>query len=357
MSTARGFLRPALKRSNLTLFTEAQCMSIVFEGKRAVGVRYRRGGVEYVARARREVILSAGTVNTTKILQLSGIGPGSLLQQFGVPVVHAAPGVGENLRDHFAVRMVAKVRNSLTLNELSKPPRLWGEAVRWALGRPSLLSLSPSLVHVFWKSKPTMDTADLQFTFTPASYKASIAGLLDDIPGMSCGVWQSRPESKGYVRIRSTQPEEQPAIQPNYLAHPTDQVVQIAGVRIGRQLMTSPSLAHYYDCEVMPGVDVQSDDEILDYLRQNASTVYHLIGTARMGPRSDPSAVVDHELRVHGVAGLRIADASVMPSMPSANTNASTIMIAEKASDLILGRTPLTPARIALRGANLRTYE
>lgn len=343
VSAYRAYLHPVRHRQNLSLRTNAHVTGILFDGKRAIGVRYKndRNGPERIVHARREVIVSGGALNTPRILQISGIGAASLLNDLGVPVVQELKGVGENLRDHYAVRMVAQVKGLITLNELSRGPRLWLQVARWLLRQPSMLAVSPSLVHVFWKSNPALTNADIQVTFTPASYMEGIAGLLDVIPGMTCGVWQQRPESLGTVRAKTRDAFDDPVIQPNYLDHEIDKQVQIAGVRLGRQLLSTAPLSPFYEREVQPGLDVQKDDEILDYLRRKGSTVFHFMGTARMGPASDPRAVVDHELRVHGAEGLRVADASIMPSMPSANTNAASMMIGEKAADMILGKAPL----------------
>ncbi|NNF79243.1 MAG: choline dehydrogenase, partial [Rhizobiales bacterium] len=220
-------------------------------------------------------------------------------------------------------------------------PPLLLEVARWLMGRPSLLAVSPSLAHVFWKSRSELNRPDLQFVFSPASFREGVVGLLDKEPGMTCGVWQQRPESTGYVNARSANPFEMPIIQPNYLAAENDRQVLLAGMRLGRALMQSSALAPYFDKETSPGDGVQSDDEFLDFAKRLGTTVYHLIGTARMGPDTDPGAVVDPQLRVHGIQNLRVVDASIMPTMPSANTNAATLMIAEKASDMILGRPPL----------------
>jgi choline dehydrogenase len=344
-SAARVFLHPARARG-LVVRTDARVAAILFEGKRAVGVRYvneRQRSEQHEVHARREVIVCCGTANTAKLLQISGIGPAALLSSIGVPVVHELAGVGENFRDHYSVRFVARVKGIRTMNELSRGMGLAGQIARWAVGRPSILALSPSLVHWFWKSDATLDFADLQGVFSPASYKEGFVGLLDDYPGMTCGVWQHRPESTGYVRARSADPFEDPAIQPNYLAHPSDRAVLLAGMKLARRLLRSPALTAWFDHESLPGDRVQSDDELLDFARRYGSTSYHLIGTARMGPASDPTAVVDDELRVHGMQGLRVVDASIMPVMPSANTYASTMMIAEKAADLIRG-LPVLPA-------------
>ena len=344
VSTARAFLLPAMAEGGIDVRTDAQAVAVTFEGKRVTGVRYRQGGSDRTVTARREVILASGAINSPALLQRSGIGPAGLLSGLGIPLVHDLPGVGENLRDHYAVRMVARAKG-LTINNYARPPRLWAEVAKWAMGRPSILALSPSLIHVFWKSDEALDSPDLQFTFTPASYKAGgIAGMLDSFPGMTCGAWQQRPESLGYVRIRSADPFEHPEIQPNYLAHENDRRVLLAGIKLARRLMTTPELAPFYDHEELPGADAQTDDELMHWARQQGSTVFHLIGACRMGPATDPTAVVDDQLRVRGIEGLRVADSSIMPSMPSANTNAATLMIAEKAADMILGRTPLPAA-------------
>ena len=344
-SAARVFLHPARASGRLDVRTDARAAQVLFDGKRAVGVRYvddRDRKTQYQVRARREVILSCGTVNTAKLLQISGVGPAALLQSLGVSVVADLP-AGENFRDHYSARLVARVKNSRTINEMSRGLGLAGQIARWAMGKPSILALTPSLVHWFWKSDDAMDYPDLQGVFSPASYKQGFVGLLDDYPGMTCGVWQHRPESIGYVRARSTDPFEDPLIQPNYLRDPMDRRVLVTGMRLARKLLHTPELAPYFDGDTLPGPDVQTDDELLDYARHYGSTSYHLIGTARMGPGTDRTAVVDDQLRVHGLAGLRVVDASVMPSMPSANTYCSTMMIAEKASDMILGRPSLAP--------------
>jgi len=345
-SAARVFLYPARARG-LDVRTNARAASILFEGKRAVGVRYvndRDRTQTHAVRARREVIVSSGTANTAKLLQISGVGPADLLSTLGIPMAHELRGVGENFRDHYSVRFVARVRGIGTMNELSRGMGLVGQIARWALGRPSILALSPSLIHWFWKSDDSLDFADLQGVFSPASYKEGFVGLLDEYPGMTCGVWQHRPESTGYVRARSADPFEDPAIQPNYLADPMDRRVLLAGMKLARRLLRTPQLAAYFDHETLPGDRARSDDELMDFARQYGSTSYHLIGTARMGPASDPTSVVDDQLQVHGMEGLRVVDASIMPTMPSANTYASTMMIAEKASDMIRGRPTLEAA-------------
>ena len=344
-SAARVFLHPARATGRLEVRTGARAARILFDGTRATGVRYvndRNGSVAQEVFARKEVIVSSGTANTAKLLQMSGVGPAWLLRDIGVPVIADLP-VGENLRDHYSARIVAKVKNVRTMNEMALGLGLMGQIARWMLGKPSILAVTPSIVHWFWKTADTMRQPDIQGVFSPASYKQGFVGLLDDYPGMTCGVWQHRPESIGYVRARGVDPFVDPIIQPNYLMDRMDQRVLVAGMQWARKLLHTHALAPYFDADTLPGPDVHTDDEWLGYARQYGSTAYHLIGTARMGPASDKTSVVDDQLRVHGLQGIRVVDASVMPNMPSANTYSSTMMIAEKASDMIRGRTPLAP--------------
>ena len=346
-SAARGYLHPAMKRRNLTVRTNAHVTEIVLVGKRAVGVRYRKGGRDGASvevRAAKEVILSGGAVNSPQLLQVSGIGPAPLLQSLGIAVRHALPGVGENLRDHYAPRFVARVKGAETINERSHGLKLVGEVLKYAVARKGILALNPTLIYVFWKSDERVDNYDLQLTFTPASYKEGVQSTLDDFPGMTIASWQQRPESSGYVRARSADPFEHPIIQPNYLVAESDRRVLLAGMKLARRLLASRPLSKYYDREEFPGANVQSDDELLSAAKQRGTTTFHLMGTCRMAPDSDPTAVVDDQLYVRGLLGLRVVDASIMPSMPSANLNASALMIAEKAADMIRGKPPLEAA-------------
>jgi choline dehydrogenase len=350
VSSARGYLQPAMQRPNLTVRTHAHATEIVFDGKRAVGIRYSRGGrggTPMEVRARKELILCGGTVNSPQLLQLSGVGPASLLQSLGIAVRHDLPGVGENLRDHYAPRFVARVKNARTINERSHGLSLVGEVLKYAFTRRGILALNPTLIYVFWKSDEGVDNYDLQLTFTPASYKEGVQSKLDDEPGMTIASWQQRPDSIGYIRARSADPFAQPIIQPNYLSAESDRRVLLAGMKLARRLLASKPLSPYYDRELFPGPDVQSDVELLEAARQRGTTTFHLMGTCRMAPDSDPTAVVDDQLRVRGIEGLRVVDASIMPTMPSANLNASVLMIAEKGSDMIRGRPALEPAALA----------
>ncbi|WP_237215028.1 GMC family oxidoreductase [Falsiroseomonas oryziterrae] len=347
VSAAVAFLRPAMQRKNLEVRTDARASRILFEGRRAVGISYlaARNSPPQEVRARREVILTAGTVNTARLLQVSGIGPADLLGRLGVPVVHEIRGVGSNFRDHYASRFVMRAKPGVeTLNELSRGLRLGAQIARWALKRPSILATTPSHVHVFWKSFEGLDQPDLQCVFTPGSYAEGKVYILDNYPGVTAGAWQHRPESTGWVRARSDDVFEDPEINPNYLSDPMDIRVHLGGMRLLRRMLGTPELARFVESETLPGRQVQSDDELLDFAKRNGSTTYHLIGTARMGPATDPTAVVSDRLLVHGMEGLRIADASIMPSMPSANTYATTMMIAERAADFIRGREAASEA-------------
>jgi choline dehydrogenase len=346
ISAARGYLHPAMKRPNLTVRTHAHATEIVLEGKRAVGVRYRkggRGGKPMEVRARRELILSGGAVNSPQLLQVSGIGPAPLLGSLGIEVKHALAGVGENLRDHYAPRFVARVKGATTINEKSRGLKLANEILKYAVARKGILTLNPTLIYVFWKSDERVDNYDLQLTFTPASYKEGVQSTLDDFPGMTIASWQQRPDSTGYVRSKSADPFEHPTIQPNYLTAESDRQVLLAGMKLARRLLQSRPLSRFYDREEFPGPQAQSDDDLMTAAKQRGTTTFHLMGTCRMAPDTDPTAVVDEQLRVRGLEGLRVVDASIMPTMPSANLNASVLMIAEKAADMIRGKPALEP--------------
>jgi choline dehydrogenase len=341
VSAATAFLHPARKRPNVDVRTHAHATQIIFEGKRALGVRCLkggRGGTPMELRASKEVILCGGSYNSPQLLQLSGVGSADLLRSHGIEVRHALPGVGEGLQDHYAPRSVARVKNIRTINELRQGWHLWVEALKWVTTRGGLLSLSPTMVYCFWHSGETTESSDLQLTFTPASYKEGVQGELEDQPGMTVASWQQRPESRGYVRIRSADPFAPPIIQTNYLTAELDRRVVVAGMKLARRLLRSVPLSPYFDYEDFPGPNVQSDDEFLGAATKRGTTTFHPGCTCRMGPADSSWAVVDDQLRVHGLEGLRVIDASIMPRMISANLNASTLMIADKASDLIRGR-------------------
>jgi len=348
VSGSTAFLKPAMKRPNVHVHTHAHATEIIFEGKRAVGVRYTkggRGGTPVEVRANKEVILSGGTYNSPQLLRLSGIGSPDLLNAHGIQVRHALP-VGEGLQDHYAPRTVARVKDIKTINELRRGFSLWIEALKWATARKGLLSLSPTMVYCFWHSGESADSSDLQLTFTPASYKEGVQGQLEDEPGMTVASWQQRPESRGYVRIRSSDPFAPPIIQTNYLDAELDRRVIVGGMKLARRLLKSAPLSPYYAYEDFPGPNINTDDEFLHAATERGTTTFHPGCTCRMGPADSTWAVVDDQLRVHGLEGLRVIDASVMPRMISANLNASTMMIADRASDLIRGKAPMEAARI-----------
>ena len=333
MSTARGFLKPARRRRNLQVATKALTKWIITKEGRATGVRFKQDGFEREAHARCEVILSAGSIASPQILERSGIGDGERLKERGVEVVHALPGVGENLQDHYVARFCCHAKDVVTFNERARGIRLGWEVLRYAFTRKGLLTTAPGNVSASIKVMPGVATPDVQLAFAPASYVEGQLGVLDDFPGMTCGVWQHRPASRGSIHLASTDPEVQPSICPNYLTDVIDQDTMIGGLRKAREIFSQPALAKYVDIETVPGPEVQTDAEILDFARRTGNTVYHPIGTCKMG--TDPMAVVDPELKLHGLDRLRVVDASVMPLMPSANTNAAVLMIAEKAADMI----------------------
>jgi choline dehydrogenase len=337
-SAARAFLHPARRAFAVTVRTDAPVTRIVLDGKRAIGAQYRRPDRSVVeVRATRSVIVSAGTANTPKLLQLSGIGPAPLLKQHGIDVIHELPGVGANFRDHFSPRLVARAKPGVdSINSRVRGLRLGREMFNWMTNRPSVLAVSPVQVYAFWKSEPSMGAPDFAVSFTPGSYKEGVLGRLDDFPGMTCGVKQMRPESRGYVHIASADDRDDPILQPNFLDNEYDRRIVVRALKCARGLLNTRPMQDITDVEILPGPGVNSDDEWLDFAHRYGNSGYHLIGTAKMGPTTDTMAVVDPQLRVHGLEGLCVVDASVMPTMPSANTYAAVLMIAEKASDMLL---------------------
>jgi choline dehydrogenase len=335
-SAARTYLHPALRRPNLQLVTHALVHRVVFDGKRATGIEFsRNGGPVERADAAREVILSAGAVGSPHILQLSGVGDPEHLGKIGVEVVHALPGVGRNMQDHYTARTSYTVEGAQTANERSRGLPLAGEVVRWLFTGKGILTYSPSIIAASVKILEESATPDVQITFAPGSFKGGQIGELDETPGLSAGAWQMRPSSRGYVLAKSNRPGDPPAINPRYLSEESDRRAIIGGLKMARRLFAAPALQQFVREEKLPGTALQSDDELLDYARRNGSTCYHASCTCLMG--SHALAVVDDELRVHGMEGLRVIDASVMPAVTSTNTNAPTIMIAEKASTVIRG--------------------
>jgi choline dehydrogenase len=332
-STARSYLRPALKRGNLDLVTHALVHRILFEGKRAVGVEFSRGGQVEKAEAAREVILSAGAVGSPHILQLSGVGDPEHLAGIGVPVLYELRGVGRNMQDHYVVRVTYPIHGLPTANERARGLPLAGEVLRYVLTGKGILTYSASLIAASVKVLAESATPDMQISFAPGSFKDGQIGQLEAEPGLTGGPWQMRPLSRGYVLAKSPNPGDPPAINPRYLTEETDRRAIVGGLRFVRRIFQAAALQPYVGDERLPGAQVQSDDELLDYARRNGNTVYHASCTCMMG--SHPLSVVDDQLRVHGLDGLRIIDASVMPAVTSTNTNAPTIMIAEKGAVMI----------------------
>ena len=329
-----AYLKPARHRANLVVETGAHVLRLELEGTRCTGVTYRKGGRQITVKAGREVVLAAGAIQSPQVLELSGIGRPELLQSLGIPVRHAAPGVGENYIDHYATRMNWRIRNAVTLNEMSRGWRLAAQVARYYTQRKGILTLGTGLVHGFVKTRPEMATADAQYFVVHASYANAAERILDRSPGLTIGVAQLRPESQGSIHIRSSDPGAHPVIRPNLLDSAVDRDCLVQSMKLARRIMGEPAMAPYVEREMNPGDQVQTDDEWLDFARRNGQTIYHPLGTCRMG--EDAGAVVDPRLKVRGLAGLRVVDASVMPKMVSGNIQGAVIMVAEKGSDLIL---------------------
>ena len=330
--TAAAYLSPARRRTNLKIITNTLVTSIRLEQSRATGVTYRRADRVTSVGTNAEVILCGGAVNSPQILQLSGIGDGAHLGRLGIMPTVDLPGVGKNLQDHLQAQLVFRSRQPVTINDdLKSVRRKAALALRYLTRREGPIAGGPAPAGAFLRSAPDVERADLQIHFLP--FSLSRPAVLDTFSGFTFNINQSRPRSRGEVSISSANPREAPLIQPNYLADPIDQSVLVAGLKLGRTIAEARAFDDYRDSEIKPGAEAQSDDEILDHIRQTAGSIYHPVGTCRMGSEAD--AVVDQELRVRGVQGLRVADASVMPTLVSGNTNAATIMIAEKAADLI----------------------
>ncbi len=332
-SVTRSFLRPAMKRPNLTVLTHAQTSAIRFAGQRAIGVEFWREGEACFVEAAGEVILSAGAVGSPHLLELSGVGSGAVLQRAGIAVRHDLPGVGENLQDHLQLRLAYKVKNVKTLNERAN--RLSGKlgiGLEYLLFRRGPMTMAPSQLGAFAKSDPSRETPDLQYHVQPLTLDR-FGEPLHNFPAFTASVCNLRPTSRGAVHLKSSDARQQPAIAPNYLATDADRRVAAASIRLTRRICAAPSLARFAPEEFKPGPQAQSDAELARAAGDIGTTIFHPIGTCKMGP--DPRAVVDGRLRVHGLEGLRIVDASIMPVITSGNTHAPTVMIAEKAADMI----------------------
>jgi choline dehydrogenase len=334
VTAAKAFLDPVRHRKNLTIFTDAHVKAISFEDKRAAGVSFERGGTEMFLRATREVILAAGSVGSPQILQLSGIGPGELLSRLSVPMVADRANVGENLQDHLQLRLIYKVKNAITLNQ--RAGSLLGKAfigAEYALRRSGPMSMAPSQLGIFAKSDEAFATANLEYHVQPLSLD-KFGEPLHSFPAVTMSVCNLRPQARGHVRIKSADYRDHPAIQPNYLSNETDRRVAGDSIRLTRRIMRTKPLQPFEPAEYLPGPHFDAEEDLAKAAGDIGTTIFHPVGTCRMG--IDDTAVVDGALKVRGVSGLRVADASVMPSITSGNTNAPTIMIAEKASDMIL---------------------
>ncbi|KQW35888.1 GMC family oxidoreductase [Rhizobacter sp. Root404] len=338
-STAKAYIDPARGRPNLRIETEAFAAGLIMEGTRAVGVRYRQGGVMKEARCTAEVLLSAGSIQSPQLLQLSGIGPRALLEKHGVPVVVDAPGVGENLQDHLQIRLSYECTKPITTNDqLNSIAGQMKIGLQWLLFRSGPLAIGINQGGCFMRAlkdadgRPEAATPDIQFHV--ATLSADMAGgKVHPYSGFTMSICQLRPESRGHLRIRSTDPFEAPEMQPNYLSTELDRRTAVAGMKAARAIAASAAMKPYVKREVKPGPDATNDADLLEFCRNNGATIFHPTGTCRMG--GDPLAVVDARLRVIGTTGLRVVDCSVMPTLVSGNTNAPAVMVAEKAADMI----------------------
>lgn len=340
MSAATAFLHPVANRANLKIVTAAFATRVLFEGQRAVGVEYEHDGVRHTARARHEVVLSAGAVHSPILLQHSGVGPGALLQKFGKTVVKAMPGVGRNLQDHLGIDYLYRSRKP-TLNSLLRP--WWGRALlglRYLLLRDGPLSLSVNQAGGFVKSSPERERVDMQLYFSPVSYSKPTPGVRrltmpDPFPGFFIGIQPCRPESRGFIEIGSPDAKAAPVIEPDYLSAAGDMEEMLAAVRLIRRIAAQPAMQALIAEEMQPGADIRSEADLVADIRARCGSVFHASCTCRMGP-DDGTNVVDPRLRVHGIERLRVADASVFPNITSGNINAPTLMVAEKAARIIL---------------------
>jgi choline dehydrogenase len=333
-SAAGAYLKPARRRANLKVVSEALATRIVFEGRRATGIEYVAGNEKRSASANAEVIVAGGAFNSPQLLQLSGLGPASLLQPHGIAVVADAPGVGDDLNDHISGRIILRCKEPITLNDAV---RSWTgkltHGLHYVLRRRGYLAIPAVSSACFIRALPTSATPDSQCSISLFSAQ-TIGGELHPFPGVTGNCVLLRPESRGYVRIKSADPREAPAINPNYLATQKDRETIVAGVAAMRRIFRAPAIARYIAEEIEPGPQCDDEDELLDFIRRRGSTTYHPVGTCRMG--QDQKAVVDERLRVRGFVGLRVVDASIMPAVVSGNTNAATIMIGEKGADMII---------------------
>jgi len=335
MSVARCYLGPAMKRPNLTVVTDAPTRRVMLDGKRCTGIVYEQGGRPVEARAGREVILCSGAVATPQLLELSGIGNPAVLSRHGIAVQHALEAVGENFRDHLNARIIWRVNEKgVSYNHRAQGLGALGQGMRYVFTRGGFISLPSAPMLAFLRTRDDLETPDVQMHIVPYAIKDPKTRKLQDFPSMTMSCYQLRPESLGSIHIRSSDPNDQPSIRFNFLADPIDRAAMVEGFKIVRRIVEAPPMNDLRGEEFSPGKQVASDDEILDWIRNNSQTAYHPIGTCRMGPAGQRT-VVDERLRVHGLSGLRVADASIFPTMPSGNTNAPAIMVGEKAAEIL----------------------
>jgi len=337
VNASKAFLRPALARDNVTVVTGALAKRLRIEGRKVLGIEFYQGNEAVFAQAKRETILASGSIGSVQLLQLSGIGPGALLQQHGIPVAHDLPGVGANLQDHLQLRMAFKVQNVRTLNTMANS--WWGKAkmaLEYALFRTGPLTMAPSQLGAVMKSDPSHATPNIEFHVQPLSLD-KFGDPLHPFPAFTASVCNLRPTSRGHIRIKSPDPRAHPAIMLNYLSTPEDRKVAADSLRIARRIVTqTQTMKKYQPDEFLPGPGFQSDEDLVKAAGNIGTTIFHPVGTCRMGKPDDPTAVVDSRLRVRGIERLRVIDASVMPTITSGNTNSPTVMIAERGSALIL---------------------
>ena len=351
-SAKKAYLAPVRRRPNLTVLTKCQVIGLdIDHTKTARGVYVVRGGQRQNLRANREVILSAGAIQSPQLLELSGIGNPQILQKHGLAVLHPLNGVGAHLADHYISRLSWQLSADLSINKNARGLRLLGEILRFGMTRRGTLSLPAGMLAGFVKSDPSQPRPDVQYHIANASFENPAERVFDRFPGLTIGPCQLRPFSRGHVHIQSPNPLDAPLIVPNYLEDQRDQSVHIAGMKIARDLMATPIMSQWVDREIAPGIDRMSDADLLSYALATGVTLYHPVSTCRMGPSPNSGDVVDARLRVHGVHNLRVVDASIMPELISGNTNAPTIMIAEKAADMI--KADAAALKAALPSSNL----
>jgi choline dehydrogenase len=332
-STAVGYLRPAMKRPNLQVITHALTQRIVMDGTRATGVEFLHHGKQETVRAKREVILCGGAINSPQLLMLSGIGPRDHLSSLGIPVLHHLPGVGQCLQDHYSAAVKLKCKLPITVNDVINSNLGKVKAgLQYLMFRTGALTMATSPAALFARTRPELASPDIKCSISPFSADRPQDGL-HKWSGFTMIAYQLRPDSRGEIKLKSASPTDAPAMHPNYLTAEVDQRAIVAGLKLCRQILANPRMQKFIESEYLPGPAIQTDDEFLDYARLNGSTVFHPTSTCKMGV--DPMAVVDASLQVHGLSGLRVVDASIMPTVASGNTNAPTIMIAEKAADLL----------------------